>query len=243
MGVRTKTEPVVFLLTGVMQLFNSSNNWFCQALLFFNPQVEILGAFLVNEEINCCLCSRKHSISGEEDTALGSKRHNSCSDASFKMGKKQINSIFFWICPGVNIGHTQTNIWKRQSIFFLYVFLLGFLLLVFTAAIPHFWATKGKKEGEENGGGRSTPALLLPCGWRIQSLLAFLQDTRPTNTYFKVKEKEEEVWGRKGGRPERKKKKTPDRQANRLTETECQEKREREKEKKVGDIDSKMSKW
>lgn len=106
------------------------------------------------------------------------------------------------------------------------------MLFMFTAAIPNFWGTKGKKEGEENGGGRGTPALLLPCGWRIQSLLAFLQDTQPTNTYFKVKEKEEEVWGRKGGRPERKRKRDADRQANRLTETECQGQREREMEGK-----------
>lgn len=81
-------------------------------------------------------------------------------------------------------------------------------------------------------------------------MLAFLQDTQPNNTYFKVKEKEEGVCegDRKGGRPERMRTRDTDRQANRLTETESGTKRrkeikEREKEReKVGDIDSKMSK-
>lgn len=44
---------------------------------------------------------------------------------------------------------------------------------------------------------------------------------------------------RKRGRPKRKR--DADRQANRLTEPECQGQRELEREKKVGDTDSKMS--
>lgn len=81
---------------------------------------------------------------------------------------------------------------KGNLIFFLYIFPLALLPVVFTAAIPYFWGTKGKKEGEENGGGRSTPALLLQCGWRIQSLLAFLQNAQPTNTFFFLSEREGE---------------------------------------------------
>lgn len=150
-----------------------------------------------------------------------------------------INSSFIGFAQ-VSTKATQTNKWKIQSNFFQYSSLSAFLLSVFTAAIPHFCGIKGKKEGEENGGGRSTPALLLPRGWRIQSLLAFLQDTQPTNTYFKVKEKEEEeVWGRKGRQAqERKEKETQtDRPAGRLTETECQGQSERERERK------KESRW
>lgn len=137
---------------------------------------------------------------------------------------------------------------KGNLIFFLYIFPLALLPVVFTAAIPYFWGTKGKKEGEENGGGRSTPALLLQCGWRIQSLLAFLQNAQPTNTFFFFFLK----WKRRRGRCERRREGGPgekwrdtDRQANRLTETECQgQKTNRENErKKVGDIDSEMSKW
>lgn len=84
------------------------------------------------------------------------------------------------------------------------------------------------------------PALLLPCGWRIQSLLAFLQDTQPTNTYFKVKEeeevgREEEVWGRKGGRPEREKEKET--QTDRPTGWQRRSVRDREEEGK------KESRW
>lgn len=78
---------------------------------------------------------------------------------------------------------------------------------MFTVTLPHFGSTKRKQEGEKNGGSASVPALLLPCGWRIQSLLAFPQDTKPTNTYFKVKEKKEEVWEGKERKTQEKNKK------------------------------------
>lgn len=90
---------------------------------------------------------------------------------------------------------THKLTWKRQSNLFFFIYLSFGLLLVLAAAIPNFWGTKGEKEGEENGGaGVHLPYYCI--GWRIQSLLAFLQDTQPTNTYLKAKEKEEEVWGR-----------------------------------------------
>lgn len=84
-GICAEAEPVVFvffLLTGVMQLFTTDSAKLCY---FLTPRREIQCAFLVNEEINIVwqLC-----ISGEEDTAIGNKRHNSCRDASFKMASK-----------------------------------------------------------------------------------------------------------------------------------------------------------
>lgn len=122
---------------------------------------------------------------------------------------------------------------KKQILFFPPIYFLSsfcFYCLLRLHLIS--LVQKGRAKMKKMEEGRSTLDLLLPCAWRIQSLLALLQDTQLTRIW-KWKKKEEEVWGERGrqAREGKKGKRDADRRAGRLTETECQGRREGEGKK------------
>lgn len=172
-----------FLLTGPKQLLGLVQQLILQnfpPFFFFRPQEGIQCAFSVNWEINI-ICSAGSTASvGDRNRQYTTKGtiHVVMLHLRWEI---HINSIFSGLTRlPTEAAHKLTHEQSQHNLLFFFCISFFCPSCSYCCNTFHFRGTKGKKGGEENGGGQEYTCLIIAL-WMKHTITAGISTRHPAN--------------------------------------------------------------